>query len=361
MDKLFHFVFTTVTQKATPTMADLSGAGVISTQLPGSELTCSHSKVYADVFYLYMYAITPVAMSGIVLNVINLIVLRHMQKKATTSVFLLRMLAGCDLFFLIICIVYFFVRPMFVYLRNSIEVFSLSDDKIASAISFLMEPFYYSSLQARNWMIVLVTFERFLNIVFPLWARGHCTKGNLGKAAVCIFLVALAFALPGYYHKYLVNGKNPCTGAVELQSRLRQESKPFRNTTYVVVTVFVPMCLIYTMNIILVISVRNAMRSRQSTTDKERMRDERGQTQATLTVISIVVLFTVCETLPGLDRVIVLFSGAPFARDSPFFNYVRKSGLFLIVFDSAMNFVAYCFSNRSFRQSFVVMFRMAQP
>jgi hypothetical protein len=246
---------------------ETSGEGL--TSLRNSPVTkCVYSKVYADVFYMYMFAITPVAMLGIVLNVINLIVLRYMQKNATTTVFLLRMLAGCDLFFLIACIVYFFIRHMVVYFTNKIEVFALSDDKIASVITFLTEPFYYSSLQARNWLIVLVTFERFLNLVFPLWARGHCTKSKLGKVAICIFLGALGLALPGYYHKYLIWGKNPCTGIVQLQSKIRQESKKFRSMSYVVITVLVPMCLIYAMNTILIISVRNAMRRRRKMADK---------------------------------------------------------------------------------------------
>jgi hypothetical protein len=342
-----------------------NGAGGRSSHSQTTDLQqrgCVYSKVYADVFYLFLCGITPIAICGIVLNVINLAVFRHMQKTATTSVFLLRILAGCDLFFLTICLIYFGVRHMIVFFTNRIAVFALADYQIAPIIAYVTEPFYYSSLQARNWLIVVITFERFLNLVFPLWAKQHCTKRNLGKVTLCIFLAAIGLALPRpvNVHLHFLWGKNPCNGVLELQLKVREDLDVFRQMNYILATVLVPMFLIYTMNITLIISVRNAMRRRQKMMDKERMRSDHGQTQATLTVISIVILFTICETLPGLDRAVVLFAGSPFPADNLFYNYARKTGLFLIVFDSAMNFVAYCFSNRSFRESFRALFRRTQ-
>jgi hypothetical protein len=310
---------------------------------------CPYKQVYADVFYLYTCAITPVALLGIILNVINVVVLRQIQNAAHTSVFLLRLLAGCDLFFLTMCLVYFSVRHITSYIINRDEVFGLNDVQIGPKIFWATLPWYFIPLQTRNWLVVMITFERFLNIVFPLWARSHCNNANLSKVFAVVVVSALACHLPRYFSNGLMEYINPCTDLQDIHVYSKAWNWNIDKINLAMV-VFVPLFSIYIMNIILLITLRRAMSKRSAiagTTGKEQT--DRGQRQATLTVISLVIVYTICETPASID-VLVWIAGIRLAHDDIFVNYSRKIGLFLIVVDSSVNFIAYCSSNSKFRQ-----------
>jgi hypothetical protein len=319
--------------------------------IPGK---CVYKDVYAFTFYLYAFAITPISLIGVVFNMVNLVVLGNMHKTSHTSVFLLRILAACDLFFLATCLIYFFVRPIVVFINTRIEVFARRDSFIGSEMTYASTPFYFSALQTRNWLIVLITFERFLNIVFPLWTRAKCTKGNLTKIAMFITSFSLLSNCPRFWFP-LSNNINPCTGLPELKLSFPNWYGTYDPYHYIILLVLVPLFLIYIMNVVLLVAVRRATSRRAKlTASGQKDQDDRAHTQATLMVISILVLFTICESPASLDRLASL-AGVKFADDSLFFTFGRKIGLLLVVVDSALNFAAYCISNRMFRQNLLLV------
>jgi hypothetical protein len=346
--KRVHFLFL-VSKIMAQTLTSQVNHQVVMTETGFAQGECIYRRVYADVFYLYACAITPVVVIGMVLNILNLIVMRNMQNVAKTSIFLLRVLAVCDLVFLTICFVYFFIRHMIVYFTNRIELFARPDNRIGSLLSFATTPLYYASLMTRNWLIVLITAERFVNIVFPLWARRNCDQGNLIKIAVTIVCFSVVCYGPQYWYRFISIGNNPCTDLTEFVVEFLPIASLMDMITYMIGLYFTPVVLIYTMNIVLIISVRKSTQERLKMTVSLN-RPEKSQTQATVTIIALVCLFTICETLPVFDRLMSI-SGVRFADDSLFYNYGRKVGLVLIVCDSALNFVAYCISNRIFREN----------
>ncbi|XP_064645919.1 FMRFamide receptor-like [Lineus longissimus] len=325
------------------------------------ENKCEFHETNANTFYLYMFAITPTSIMGIVLNAIILIVLGKQQKNAVaTSVFLLRILAGCDIFFLLCCLVFFFIRHMVVYFEHRTAIFTRGDNYIGGDIFYWSIPWYFAALQSRNGLIVLITLERFLNIVFPLWARPYCTEKNFGKAAIGIILLSLSCNMPTYWFLEQINVSNPCTGNPEVQIRARPGSRrrTYDSYLYLLGMVVVPLSLVYVMNVVLIISLRKAIRRRSKMTGGETGKDqeEKANRQATLMVVSILIVFTLCETPATVDRLAGL-AGLQLFPDRRYHDYFRKFGLLLIVVDSAMNFVAYCITNRTFRQNFLSVFR----
>jgi hypothetical protein len=302
-----------------------------------------------------MFGITPVAVLGAILNIINLIVLR-MHKTSLTSVFLLRILAGCDLFFLVTSLVFFTLRHAVVYITNRKVIFGRRDTFIGVEIFYATIPIYFCSLQARNWLVVLLTVERFLNIVFPLWAKTTCSIRNFTKIIMFVFVSSLACHLPRFWSQYLIKEINPCTGLTEFSIKARQWETTYDQYVYIIALVLVPLFLIYILNTFLIIALRRAMVRRSKMAADGQQKDQ-GQNQATMTVVSVVILFTICETPASMDRLAGLagFSQS-FAPDGLFRNYMRKVGLLLIVFDSSVNFVAYCASNRTFRRNLVTLF-----
>jgi hypothetical protein len=319
---------------------------------------CVYKQVYAGVFYIYTCALAPMALLGIILNIINLVVLRNMQNTSHTSVFLLRILAACDIFFLIICILFFFVRHMVVYYTSQIEIFARPDYLIGQEIFYATIPFYHISVQTRNWLVVLITFERFLNIVFPLWARRHCTKRSFGKISAAIACVAVLINAPVFLAHTTTYRTNPCTGLPELHFVGPSWGGTFSKLVYVIFILFTPLFLIYIMNIFLINALRRA-RSQRNKMAQDRNKSEKGQVQATAMVISVVVVFTICETPTSMDMLAAL-AGIKFGGDSVFENYSRKTGLLLIITDSSLNFVAYCLSNRTFRQNISKIFNCSK-
>lgn len=81
-----------------------------------------------------------------------------------------------------------------------------------------------------------------------------------------------------------------------------------------------------------------------------------GEDDITLTLVVVVVVFVVCQT-PALATQILInvYSKEDRECPTPFFFYERLSDL-LVVFNSAINFVIYCFCSRRFRQAFKCLF-----
>ncbi|XP_064645707.1 FMRFamide receptor-like [Lineus longissimus] len=328
---------------------------VVATQPPK---TCDYHETHANTFFLYIYAITPTSIIGIILNAIILMVLGRAQKKAiATSVFLLRILAGCDIFFLLCCLVFFFIRHMVVYFEHRTTIFTRGDNYIGGDIFFWILPWYFSALQSRNSLIVLITLERFLNIVFPLLARPYCTEKNFGKAAIFIICLSLGCNMPRYWSLELVDVFNPCTSYPEIQVKSKAWQGLYDTYLYMLGMVLVPLLLVYIMNVVLIISLRKAIRRRADMTggDTSKDQEEKANRQATLMVVSILIVFTLCETPATVDRLAGL-AGLQLFPDRRYHDYFRKFGLFLIVVDSAMNFVAYCATNKTFRHNFLSIF-----
>jgi hypothetical protein len=338
----------------------MTGSTAVALGTTGHQNECVYHETHANTFYLYIFAITPTSIIGVILNAIILFVLRKVQKQTiATSAFLLRMLAGCDIFFLLCCLVFFFIRHIVVYVNHRTTIFTRGDNYIGGDIFYWSLPWYFSSLQARNSLIVLITLERFLHIVFPLWARTHCTESHFGKAVAFVICLSLACNMPRYWSLEFVDVNNPCTGFPEI----RIKGKPWQGTydgyLYLFGMVLLPLLLVYLMNVVLIVSLRKAIRRRtmMTTGEKGGEQEDRANRQATLMVISILVVFTLCETPATVDRLAGM-AGLQLFSDRRYHAHFRKFALFLIVVDSTMNFVAYCVSNRTFRRNFLSMIGM---
>jgi hypothetical protein len=163
--------------------------------------------------------------------------------------------------------------------------------------------------------------------------------------------------LPRFGGQFLGKRINQCTGFEELGLFGQEWEAMYDQTVYIFALVLIPLLLIYILNTVLIVTLRTAMSKRAKMTEgKKGNGRDHSQNQGTVMVISVALVFTICETPASIDRLAMLFGGFQFADDSAFENYVRKIGLFLVVVDSAMNFLAYCISNRTFRQNLVALF-----
>ena len=335
----------------TPTMADVIVSSVAVTGIASTP--CPTRQVYIDVFIMYIAGIGSITLIGLTLNVINILVLRH-QPSSINSILLLQYLAVTDVMFLLVCFVYFPLRHLLTLIVYGDEIFKQNDWLHMSDLLAVIHPLFFITQNHRNWTVVLITMERFLSIAFPFWARGALTKPRLRLAF--ILLGGLSVGGPsiywfrtGYYTYF-----NRCVNRVVQIVRYPKTTDVYFDYYYTVVTVTVPMMLIYVMNMILIYVMRKSLQTRVKLTHQTH--DTKLQRQANAMVVSMMIVFTVCESLSCVDRVLTMV-GTKFSTHSKIKNYLRKLGLLLNVVDSAFNFVAYCASNPSFRRGFLSLIR----
>ena len=125
----------------------------------------------------------PIIILGLLLNVLNVFVLRRTQSQSN-AFFMLQFLAVSDIMYLIICLVYFPIRRLYVESVWGDEVYKRGDWQLETEILIVIDPMYHMLLIARNWMVVVITMERLLNIVAPLWARTAVTRFRLRSESV---------------------------------------------------------------------------------------------------------------------------------------------------------------------------------
>lgn len=316
---------------------------------------CPIVRAFVDVFNIYIYGITPITIVGVIFNIITLFVLNS-QKSNLNSIYLLKLLAISDMVFLIDCLFFYSIRHLSAYAWTGDEVFKRSDPKIGSPIFVAVVPIYFMAQQNRNWLVIIITVERFLNLMFPLWARATLTKRFVNYLFAANVVVSIGCNMYYYWAFRIVSGTDPCTGTPEMTIDLTEWvawGREIDKYMYVIMTAILPLLLLYIMNITLIISLRRMFQRREGMTAD--MKETKAQKQATTMVLAITVLFTICETPASLDR-IATFAGVTFAADDLFYNYGRKVGLLLVVLDSAVNFVAYVVSNRPFRRTLIQVF-----
>ncbi|XP_074659569.1 FMRFamide receptor-like [Tubulanus polymorphus] len=308
---------------------------------------------YRFVHFVYVCGIGMVCLFGIVGNVLNLIVFT-LDKHALLSINILKVLACCDMAFLIVCFAYFFVRHMLFRFQFGDMIFRYDDLEIGAQIAYHSVVFYYILQQTRNWITAFISVIRFVNIKFPFWARRVLTWKFCKVNIVFMFMVSIACNVPRYVLldiKYEV--LRDC--ALNEVTPVLVQVAPVVFTHYDVTIYFgflvgFPMLILYATNLGLLGSVYSA-RSRRSeflaSSPPEKV--GRSERQADKMVTAILLTFTICETPACIDRVADI-AGLELKSDD-FKQYTRKAGLLLVVLDSALNFLVYLSTNSKFRHN----------
>ena len=302
---------------------------------------------------LYMFAIGPIAVTGLFLNVLNIFALRRI-KSHSNAFFMLRCMAVSDIMYLIVCLVYFPIRHVYLLVVSGDEVYKRNDWFLGTEILFVVDPLYHLFLIVRNWIVVVVTTERLLNIVAPLWAKTAITRFRLKLVIGFIFLVAFSYRIENYFTRKLVRGINECTGESTLFIRAPPGRNEIFHRIYVSMVVVVPQCVIYIANVILIVSLRKSAQKRLKMAGSDQVSHINSQRQAIIIVLAMSTVFTICETPACIDR-FLNFGSIELATSLT--RVLRSASLVLNILDSTMNFFAYCASSRPFRQSLIQMTR----
>ena len=312
-----------------------------------NERLCGYDDLLIGIHHHFIYIMGPIIVLGLILNVLNIVVLRR-AKSPSNAFFMLQFLAVSDMMYLIICLLYFPIRHLVIDFIKPDYIGKRFDPYLLPELLLVIDPMYYMTILARNWMVVVITIERLLNIVAPLWARTTITKFRLKIVVAVVYLVSVLIRVDNYVNNRIQSFMNECgqpTHVVSYTSVLQQQ---LFHSIFVVGTVLVPQCLIYLANVLLLIGLRKSELERLKMATCEQG-DSKHRRQATTIVLAMSVVFSVCETPSCIDRLMYV---AGFTSWTQSRRLTRVVSLVLNVVDSSINFFAYCASNRLFRRNF---------
>ena len=214
-----------------------------------------------------------------------------------------------------------------------------------------------------NWIVVTVTFDRYLKICHLAHSRKYCSIAFFQKAIAVLTIVCTIIHIPVLFEFKSTYKTDPCTGDKYLSY---DQSEIYKNTFYRIgytiifqftIRLLIPLILLTYFNTRLIIEIRRAMKlhRRISFHTKSQPKHENS---LTLLLIVVVSVFLVCQ-MPFLVTVVIqgLQNNPEFKSKIPRWVYsilVTFTNLFLII-NCACNFFIYVLIGSRFRSVLSLM------
>jgi hypothetical protein len=201
-------------------------------------------------------------------------------------------------------------------------------------------PVMMATQMSTVWLTVLVSLERYVAICYPLRAAAVCTMSKARRAVAVISIGSVVYNLPRYFEMAV---------DTELAAMVRTPlgADPYFRyiyncALYALCLYILPLGALVWLNLSLVLALRRGRRRWQSL----QVRQKREQ-NLTVIPLTIVLVFFVCGS-PALT-VNVVDSIAPHLVDERLFVKLMLVANFLVILNSASNFVIYCLLGKKFR------------
>nr|ANO39057.1 GCR091 [Schmidtea mediterranea] len=320
---------------------------------------------------------------GFIGNIISITVLIMESHASQSPSIILRLLCVSDTLFLI---TYFFysslrhVYPMTSYLVQYHDIYPY------------LVPYLWSlamTIQMTvNWLVVLVTVERYCALKHPFIAKKFFTNGNLKLISILSIALAVVFNIPRFYEWDVINFRiDPCFNYSVIRadnSHLRENaiySILYRSVFYAVLVAIGPVACVLWLNVSLIKLIKSAgnnliIRNVSANTSISHSSRQRNQVNgptyqlfqpAASTSIStaygqciqeknrsvnrliilLVSVFIICE-IPALIHQFLAVFVTSTSHDSPMIYTVSLSNA-LVTLKSSSNFLIYCLGGKKFR------------
>ena len=292
--------------------------------------------------------------SGILGNILSLIVLSKMEDSSTTSKFL-KGLAVADTMTLVIrCIEMVFVwkdlfMPYHIWKLNSYSVFKLS----------------HLSERISKCLTVAIVAERVVAVTKPFSYKSICTPVRTTVIIVVCYILMTSTSLPiivdAIYFDYntQVNRTiNPMADESQLYLLFQlSKSKIFfiHNFINKFAFDFIPIPIVMICNIIIIVWLRKGKfaKSTASESQQQRKQQERKLTKLLLTIS---ILFLVLCGPIEIYAFLVL-SGVVQRSTSAMDSFTSDVLMTLSLINSAINFIVYAVMNKKYREGYMMIFR----
>ena len=217
------------------------------------------------------------------------------------------------------------------------------------------------------YLTILVTVNRYISVCRPYEASNLCSVYHARRHVVLVALFSILYNLPRFFEYNVVTAINPRTNRSELRSTLTPFGQNmiyqvlYGNALYFLVMFLVPLITLLILNYKLIKALRKAKKKRAQLLKTGRDSHNRSEDDITLVLIVVVVVFVICQTPALITQSLLSFldiskKGCP----NPFFFYERISDL-MVVANSSLNFLIYCFCSKKFRQILFGLICKKQP
>jgi 7 transmembrane receptor (rhodopsin family) len=293
---------------------------------------------------------------GIVCNMLTMIVLSRDDSMMQTTSLLLRMLATADLLNVLFTLMLFPLQGNLQLLRldtRSFILFAVINYEVSMSSQFIV-------CTASAWFQVLITWERYVAVCFPMHAGRLATVRRVRASVVIVWLsaalVGVPFLLdqfvhvpppPGQFYNNILYG-NPYYIIVY---------KVFFRS---VVNTLLPFALLTFFTVRIVTSMRESFQYQltlNEVTAEKLKKLSSKQKRTTVTLVLIVIIFLVLD-FPILLK-FILDAYQFMDRTKPLYstlltiavtNSVHSLAFLLLVFKSTLNFFVFCLTGERYRQ-----------
>ena len=319
-------------------------------------MTSNVTSVDEQNCFMYHFIVEGVLMGilclvGFAGNSLSMVCLAKDRSKTATP-FLLISLEATDTFFLLTVVV----------LRVATSLQETPDGLLHDSLPYLakyMFPVALIAMTSTIYMTLLVTLNRYVCVCKPYKVHDWCSVRHARLHVIVVLCFAVIYNIPRFFERDVINESTPgydvTTAEVSLLGQNRLYQLVYGNISYFIVMFFVPLLTLVALNYKLIEALRATRRRRQSMQSVEH-HVSRSEDDITLTLIVVVLVFLVTQT-PALVTQLALFyymSGSSQGCGHWLFYYERVSDL-LVVLNSAINFIIYCFCNRRFRQILAIL------
>lgn len=299
---------------------------------------------YKFQFIMYSIIIPLISLFGLVGNVLTLVTLCKKSIHPTVSTLMFGLVIT-DLFIILLSILTMTMLSFSLHYPHLSFFLDVIYPYIFSICNFLI----MASQQGNVWITVMIAVERYIALCHPFFATRLRTMRNVRIAISLILLLSLAYNLPRYFATHAkfvgVNAFNQTHYAIEMTEfgRSKFYTTIYMIWMYAVIVYIIPILLLSFLSISTVTQLLRMIRKKDY-----RHRNSTSTTESDLTIcmVSVVVLFILCQTPGILVQIRNLFDAAVSIK-------LLSVSNMLFILNSSVNFFIYTAAGTKFRRTFV--------
>ncbi|XP_052761941.1 FMRFamide receptor-like [Mya arenaria] len=268
--------------------------------------------------------------------------------RTSTNVYLMS-LAVCDSLYLLFCL-----TLAFLHCSNT--------DLSKEAFMYIPNAKVLSDLFSNTavWLTVCFTLERFIAVRLPMRGKAWCTVSKAKVAILVTFVVSAGNTLPEFFETKIVKIARNGSAHYQCESTEFAETYSYHIGYYwwfVAIFTFAPLVLLAVFNSLLIKSVWQANRKRQLLSQTritgEANKPNKEQQRVTLMLISVVLIFLVCQ---APQAILLIYWSYVQANNLPYQgDMVKIAGNvcnLLVQINASVNFFLYSYFSSKFRKTF---------
>lgn len=305
-------------------------------------------------FQYYSWGVggTIIATSGLIGNILAMIVLCNRRVQSHTSTFLFN-LSIYDCLVLVSLLVNMSF-PVIHLKTNSLQWYH-------DLYQYLHPYAYPIALTAQTGSIyttVGFTVERYIAVCHPLKASSWCTITRTRKSILTILVASIIFNLPRAFEIKTVTEFDSSNNQTHTFSTYTDfhTNQLFRTIYLTYLHAFVmllfPFAVLAVLNILLIRAVKKSSNSVQGSVNHS---NQNRENNLTVMLIAVVVVFLVCQMPSIVDNIIAVTVDKETLASPPLVKLTVFSSL-CVVTNSATNFYLYCLFGQKFRRVFCMVF-----